>query len=503
MFSEMISPDANGGKPPKVDQWEPSAAEAIFKTTKRFIIAPISQIWNMNENNLDFFDISAKKCYNSDDMRNHICRYLNYFERYYDMDRELFSVIANMKWLMVYQQNYRKEHFIYDLKRYILSPSIVKKVERMVDDNYCLELNYNNINNPPLQYTNTDAKYFMIMSILMCFSIPLITHFAYLRRIPDIDEFILECYEGILYLFENVVDIYAKLRETSFTNVSKNEKMNAGIWDKQDIRGKDNVIHSVDSVENIILNLIPKYHFDQNMISLNWVSIQNNTKYKITDIGFGYSFISVSSAKKDEDSTSDYDKFESTLVKQSEGLYLQNKVNCSSTMDTLDQLFGPFDPKEIDFYRRELANERGNCLNSFQTQLIFNLFYKYFGDTTAVYANNVTGCLKLMLMAKKILQNQNMILLPYIVSGKADKIVGRKTVNKKEMMRIEASKYYPLVVQKYQNEKIIKQILSTIATLISSDFRIIDYHNPDIHGKKLEILPEIIIEEYLPYTLLI
>ena len=503
MFSKIIQEDTAATQIPKVDQWEPNTVEAVFKTTKRFIIAPISSIWNMSENNLDFFDISSKKCYNSDEMRNHICRYLNYFERFFDPDRELFSVIGNMKWLMVYRQDYRKEHFIYDLKRYILSPTIVKKVESMVEYNYCLELNYNNINNPPLQYTNSDAKYFMTMSILMCFSIPLITHFAYLKRIPDIDEFILECYEGILYLFENVVDIYAKLRETSFTNVSKNEKMNAGIWDKQSIRGKDNVIHSVDSVENIILNLMPKYHFDQNMISLNWVSIQKNTKFKVTDIGYEYSYIPLSSAKRDEDSTSDYDKFESTLVKQNEGLYLQNKVNGSSTMDTLEQLFGPFDPAEIEFYRKELANEKGNCLNGFQSQLVYNLFYKYFGDTTAVYANNSTGCLKLMLMAKKILQDQNMILLPYIISGKLDKLVGRKSVNKKEMMRIEASKYYPLVVQKYQNEKITKQILSTIATLISSDFRIIDFHDPNIHGKKLEVLPEIIIEEYLPYTLLI
>ena len=196
-------------------------------------------------------------------------------------------------------------------------------------------------------------------------------------------------------------------------------------------------------------------------------------------------------------------KFEASLTKQNEQIYLQNKVNCFGTKNVIESIYGPFDDMEIDFYMRELSDETGNCINSFQKQLIFNMFYKYFGDSTSINAINKIDYIKLMIAAKKILKNQYMIILPYIVSAKVEKLVGRKTVNKKEMTKLESSKYYPMIVNKYQNDKIIRQILSTIATIISSDFKIIDFRDQSLNGQRVNTVPEIVIEEYLMYTLLI
>jgi hypothetical protein len=42
-----------------------------------------------------------------------------------------------------------------------------------------------------------------------------------------------------------------------------------------------------------------------------------------------------------------------------------------------------------------------------------------------------------------------------------------------------------------------------IATIISSDFTIIDYYDRNLDGKKIETVPDIVIEEVLMYTLLI
>ena len=89
------------------------------------------------------------------------------------------------------------------------------------------------------------------------------------------------------------------------------------------------------------------------------------------------------------------------------------------------------------------------------------------------------------------------------MSGKVEKIVGRKTVNKKELLKLEASPYYDMIMKKYRNEKIVKNILSMIATIISSDFTIIDYYDRNLDGKKIETVPDIVIEEVLMYTLLI
>ena len=43
-------------------------------------------------------------------------------------------------------------------------------------------------------------------------------------------------------------------------------------------------------------------------------------------------------------------------------------------------MYGPFDPDEILFYKHRLS-DGGKCtVNAFQRDLVFNLFFKYFGD---------------------------------------------------------------------------------------------------------------------------
>lgn len=483
-------------KEPMYDQ------DTVFMNTKGYIIAPINYFYNRQIDQigkgLDAFVMSTKKCYNSTLMRDHICQYNNYFLRFYDPDKEYIAMLANIKYLIDYVPEYRKDLFIYDIVRYILSPSIVEKTRLMTEDNYSLNLSYKNNTNPSLQYTDDHAKLLMQMSILMNLVIPLLTHFAFVKKVIDIDQFLLEVFDYILHLFN--VDIYNKFYETSTTNVGKNAKQNPILWGKQDIRGKDVITHSKSSIDNIILNIMPKYVFNQNVVSLNYTSITKNTGFQITDIQYEFSYIPLSSSKRDEDNTSEFDKFESTLVKQSEAKYLQVKVNCNETMNIIDNMFGPFDQEEINFYRSQIKG-----INEFQKQLIFNLFYKYFGDSVSINAiNNKIDYIKLMIVAKRMLLNSGMIMLPYIISGKLEKIVGRKSVNKKEQVQVESSDNYKLVVDKYRNNKISKKrVLSTIATIISSDFSIIDYYNKDINGKKIDIIPDIVIEEVLLYILMI
>ena len=192
------------------------------------------------------------------------------------------------------------------------------------------------------------------------------------------------------------------------------------------------------------------------------------------------------------------------LVKQSEALYLQNKVNCNQVMRTIESMFGPFDPEEIALYTNTiLKDEFGNItINGFQKQLVFSMFYKYFRDTQSIYAINKRQYVELLIAAKRILKANNMLVLAYIGSGKIDKLVTRKCVNKKEKAFVEASPTYPLLLEKYKDEDITMQILSIVATIISSDFSIVDM-DPEINGKKLDTLStNIIVEEVEAYILM-
>ena len=78
--------------------------------------------------------------------------------------------------------------------------------------------------------------------------------------------------------------------------------------------------------------------------------------------------------------TSEFDKFESFLQKADESLLVQNQVACDDAMNQIRMIYGPFDEDEITFYKHRLS-DGGKCtVNAFQRDLVFNLFFKYFGD---------------------------------------------------------------------------------------------------------------------------
>ena len=60
-------------------------------------------------------------------------------------------------------------------------------------------------------------------------------------------------------------------------------------------------------------------------------------------------------------------------------------------------MYGPFDENEINYYINRLDNGNGEIINSFQRNLIFNLFYKYFGDPYTIKSINKEDYVKLFI----------------------------------------------------------------------------------------------------------
>lgn len=266
-----------------VDQWEPSdPMDQIFKPCKGAVWLPVTQFFGImdpTKDNLNLFVLSTKRCYNGDIMREHISKYLNYFEKYYDQDLELAMAVSKIKCNIDLIPGYTKEQFKYDIERLILSDSICMKAVLMNNDNYALHLDekkYKNEKNPSLIYSDRHAKIILWMSLLMNMVIPLATHFIYINKIPNANEFLLWIFNSILNLTD--VDIYNKFYETSSSNVNRSSKKHERLWNRQDIRGKDPVTHSLESVQNIILNIMPKYSYEKNIISFNYTSINKNGK---------------------------------------------------------------------------------------------------------------------------------------------------------------------------------------------------------------------------------
>lgn len=298
-----------------VDDWEPTEEEMIFKHVKGAIILPVSKFYKVEENSfLDYFILSAKRCYNGEKIRNHCCKYLNYFERFYDRDKELLMVYYHIKYIIDCMDDrvYTDEAFLFDLKKYILDSTIFLKAKLMNEDNYILNLdqkrsNVDKIKTPSLQYTDKHGKILMEISLLMNMFIPLLVHYMSKRQIFQVKDFLLRAFDMIFVKYEDEVDVYSKLYETSISSINKNADTHSVLWSMQNIRGKNTTTHSVSAVNDIILQIMPKYNYNENIVSFNYMSIQWNIGFQVTGISYEYSFVSLSSSKRDEDNNSEFD----------------------------------------------------------------------------------------------------------------------------------------------------------------------------------------------------
>lgn len=242
-YAFSIVPDEEFTKNPPwfipVDSWTPNDEDKIFRTVKGALILPVSKFYGVENPNLDTFVLSTKRCYNGTEMLDHLPLYMNYFIKFYDPDKELLMIMYHIKYMMDYYPSYTKDMFVNDLFRMIMSNSIMAKANVMNDQNYTLNLdkkNYRNDKNPSLQYRDRHAKILMLISLIMNMMIPLLTHFIYVNKLQNSNQFLLEIIDIILerMRMSTGVDMYNKLYETSISNVTRDTKDNSVLWEMQD-----------------------------------------------------------------------------------------------------------------------------------------------------------------------------------------------------------------------------------------------------------------------------
>ena len=501
-----------------VDEWDTEEnpipeQDRIFKNIRGEIILPISEYFckdgDEEKKSLDYFVMTKKRSYNSDEIRAHICRYLNYFEKYYDNDKELLMIMYKIKISTDYFNGYSQESFMDDINKYLICNfNLTRKIQRFVDDNYLMSLRSNNTKTPNLQFENKHAKVLYEISMLMNMYIPLATHYMYIHGISqsaEVQRFMLKLFDmcNDKYSAERNIDIYNKIYEIAESVVNKSKNPDKLLWEKNLIRGYNTTTHTKDSVYDIILNIMPKYIFIQNVIHFNYYSNRRSLKFKVTNIAYEFPFAKLSSSKRDSDQNSEYDRYEARLNKKNEALALQNKVAAEQTVNKIEALYGPFSQEEIEHYRKKLTNDGAPVINALQKQLVNYLYGKEFGDPITLNAiKNQTDYIKLIIAGKRILKRSGMVILPYILSSRVMWVASRKIVSKKDMIRISNSSLYEQIKNKYKNPKIEQKIWEFIGTIISSKFEIIDWDEEkncptEWDGHDVPMIVDIVTEELL------
>ncbi|MBR2212815.1 MAG: hypothetical protein IJ889_00095 [Eubacterium sp.] len=483
---------------PKIDDFCCSPSRAVFRPGKEFITAPITQVLKMSgidtskQEDLDSFILKPKKCYHLDKhngVKIHIIRYLNYFENYYDPEKELLAIYARMKASMdiIGVSTYNDEAFMLDLKRYILSDSMRAKVERLMNDCFEVELKRYPSQNMVLCYEERHVRLLMELTVFSNMMIPLIMHYAYKAKTLDVDGFTAACFQLVMKLHPDI-DIHAKIQETVFTNVNRLSKNDELLWEKCAIRGIDKVINTMYTIDNIILNVMPKYNFNNNPINMNIATIKNDIKYKVVEVPYEYDVRNLNSSNREgEDNASPYDKFESQCIRTDEALMLQNIVNAEYTMkEIIDKWGQDISKAEMNYYIRTLTcNGKRQLQDSFQRSLVLNLFMKYFGDTASIKEIVASDYVRLMIIGKRLLKGKGLIFMAEIFGGFVERISNRTSISKRELEKLERLESFKLVRQKYMDQKTIGYVIEIIATILTSDFRIIDFYDSELDGVKI------------------
>lgn len=497
---------------PPVDRWVPNPEDIIFRGLRgKQIMAPLAKILTNDDEDMLMFDsfiLSVKKCYSSEEKVDHFTQYLNYFEKYYDPDHELLAIYARMKFMIDTDDAglYTKQQFMADIKRDILFSTFARKVKAMNEDNFIIHIKRNKKDGNVLQYSNRHLSALMEIGLFQIILIPLLTHYAYMKKIQNIDAYLMEFYEILIIDMHPDIDILTKLSETANSRIIQDMSKNSGSWDKQYIRSKNKFTYNIEIVWAIISQIIPKAIYEMNILNLIYVSIKGNITNKIIRAKYEYSFNQLSSDRNegdDDDDNSEFDKFESHLSKKNEALLMHNQVNFHSTMKQIEERFGPFSKEEIEYYKVELSKGRKSPIVPHQKILVCYLFYKWFGDPSALGSIDLTSYIKLIIAAKRILAANNLHTMEAILSGKFVKVIKRVNMNKKELQKITSSSTYEAVAAIYNNEKITNLLIAMLATIVSSKFQIIDFENKENTGLPFVPQQELLNEEFLIYASLI
>lgn len=497
---------------PPVDRWVPNPEDIIFRGLRgKQIMAPLAKILTNDDEDMLMFDsfiLSVKKCYSSEEKVEHFTQYLNYFEKYYDTDHELLAIYARMKFMIDTDDAglYTKQQFMADIKRDILFSTFARKVKAMNEDNFIIHIKRNKKDGNVLQYSNRHLSALMEIGLFQIILIPLLTHYAYMKKIQNIDAYLMEFYEILIIDMHPDIDILTKLSETANSRIIQDMSKNSGSWDKQYIRSKNKFTYNIEIVWAIISQIIPKAIYEMNILNLIYVSIKGNITNKIIRAKYEYSFNQLSSDRNegdDDDDNSEFDKFESHLSKKNEALLMHNQVNFHSTMKQIEERFGPFSKEEIEYYKVELSKGRKSPIVPHQKILVCYLFYKWFGDPSALGSIDLTSYIKLIIAAKRILAANNLHTMEAILSGKFVKVIKRVNMNKKELQKITSSSTYEAVAAIYHNEKITNLLIAMLATIVSSKFQIIDFENKENTGLPFVPQQELLNEEFLIYASLI
>lgn len=403
-------------------------------------------------------------------------------------------IITNEEGKKVYKKKLKEtaeKQFLNDLYNGIFNETFVEFIESFVERNYKLDIDSKNKEknkkyNPVLQFSDAHCKILQCVSIGMKIIIPLLLHYSFMYNERKMNDFLQRSFDYLFKIFSHDVDIQTKLWESVYSRVIVTKNSDKSYWEYVAIEGAS--INKITSslYQKLIVDIVPKYELDQNLINLNHVFINNNLDYTFrSNIEINYKVLNYADT---EDDVSDWEKISINTAKIDEGEIIINECNIKNTIKSILKKENiKISEEEFNYY------QKGFSINKLQQSLLFNFFSKYFGSTNTLFFCNQREYIILLLIMKKILLKNSFTLIPYISTGKVKNINEKSTLNKKSLIRVTSSvDYKELILNKYHfTENNLKNksglIIRLITNILNNKFLLKDYEHQDLEGEEIKI----------------
>lgn len=532
--------EITGGKISKLKNWTMKKADQIAESDGKLLIFHFEDLFQPEK--IKVYDRFFIKKTSYEKQLNTICRYLNFYMKFYDTDHELALAYLKLKYALDKEKRFDEnnmQEFIELIYELMFTPTVVQKIKAMVDDNYLddIESSENSkkyVGNEKkhlesLEFTNSHIKILLMISFGMKMISPIMLHYITINviKLDKDSDVIFNFYSKLFDIFSKVeknddgeeINMYNKLFVYVKAKVLESKSHNRIIFSQRDIFGDDEYtvirkfLHKVIISENMVKFSFserwdPKTKkYKENVIGMIKTVIKYQLMYYLKE-AYDKNLTEVTMAKN-ADGLSGIDKMEMHIQKIDEGLIILSEATIRVEMERIikDNDFD-ISEDEINYYIKNHAP------SEIQVLYVLSYWEKYFGSYRNMQQIERRDYIILMLILKKRLlleagvDNPNSkddtyeyTKLPYLLTGNVqDKINTRLIRNNKFVSKVKESYLYKKLVEEiYSNMMEVKPdyILSLLSQIINTKFTYVSYEHPELLGKEIEYSEDKISDELL------
>lgn len=497
---------------PLVDEWDPKVSDLLVYIEEKTMIINFLKVFEKDLPKSICTFIIGKQSYlnqmfsNSKRNTKGVCHYNNYFLRYFDTDGELVTGYLRLKMLIDGQtKKIRKRQFIKLVSETFLTPSMIEKVEKLVELNYVHRTKTTNKGYAEqLAFTEQHIRILMNISVMMKLMLPIVTHYIHMCAKGDM-KLVYEFFLPLLVKMNKDVDIYNKLWISTNAKINGSRWRHRKIWNFHAIFSEWEPDSKTDELfrEHVIGEAMIRYEFSGSPVVFTSVFLDTHLGYFFRE-DFKMDNITIVDSVRDSDGLSMMDKMEINSSKIDESIPILSRLNVNHMMDKFRSKIHVKDmDKEIDFYLRN------HKIDPFQSQLVHTFYVDSFGGHRDLDMMNTLQYIELMVLMKYYLLSKGFVYLPQIISGNVIQLNKRVIRNKKFLSKLEESDIFRDLVEKkfaaimdFGGKE--RYIISILSKMINSEFEIVDYNTPDKLGEKLEIDNlDVISHEFLSFLAMV